>query len=312
MYVPEGGTRTVIEVGGSSEIISGLSAGTTYEIRVSACNAVGFGNWSAGATIETASASDTPGGNTLGDPNNNWCGVAQAGSNGTPGTPNPPTSSSKTENSIAVSWTAPANDGGSEIKMYAVQWTPSGGASQMEKVMTGMSHTITGLDADTAYTVQVAACNAVGMSNWSPGLVIRTDQGSAQSNVVPQPTTDPNNGDSGSDGSDDVADCNSEDSDRDCYEIIVTGTCGAGTWQGHTHDRNGGYWGGTVGCLSESLINSIDPADENGRSRMWTKSKMSDHKHPGYSDKDHSNHTSCNSAHAAFHVNHTPLSCTSQ
>ena len=116
--------------------------------------------------------------------------------------------------------------------MYAVQWTHNG-ASQMEKVMTGMSYTITGLNANTPYTVEVAACNAVGMSGWSPGLVVQTEPGSAQSNVVPQsePASNDSNGDGdgasgASDDDDDDAGCGG--SDGDCYEIVVYGTCGPG------------------------------------------------------------------------------------
>ena len=309
MYVPTGGTRAVVNAGGSSAILQGLSANTVYEISVSACNGVGFGNWSPGATITTQNTGGTPGTNSVGNTNNAWCGVAMAGSTGTPGTPNPPTQTSKTDTSITVSWTAPSNSGESEIKMYAVQWTHNG-TSQMEKVMTGMSYTIAGLEADTPYTVAVAACNAVGMSSWSPSLVVRTEPGTAQSNVVPQsePASNDSNGDGdGASGASDDA-----DEDRDPYDIVVYGTCSAGEWQGHTHTNTVNYWGGTVGCLAEDLIDSIDPADDvDGRGRMWTKSKMHDHKHPGFTDATHSGN-SCNAQHVAAHANHTPLSCSSQ
>ena len=188
--------------------------------------------------------------------------------------------------------------------MYAVQWT-QGGASEMEKVMTGMTYDITGLLADTSYSVQVAACNAVGMSLWSVAAVERTDPASSQSTEVdPQATETPGDGD-GNGGNGDGGDNGDGSDDRGEYDIVVTGTCGTGTWQGHTHNNTQYYWGGTVDCLEEILINSIDPTP---RGRMWTKSMMDDHRHPGFSDYDHSG-SSCNSQHTTAHANHTPLSC---
>jgi hypothetical protein len=174
------------------------------------------------------------------------------------------------------------------------------------KVMTGMSHTLTGLTADTNYSVRVAACNAVGMSAWSPALVVQTDPASGQSNQQTQPTETPGDGggDTGGDSDDDVR-CGDEDSNRDCYDIVVFGTCSAGEWAGHTHPNTGHYWGSTVNCLDEDLINSIDPAP---RTRMWTKSQMHDHKHPGFTDANHSGN-SCNAQHVVAHASHTPLSC---
>ena len=147
MVTPQGGTATQHEAGGLSEIISGLAANTTYEFNVSACNSVGFGPWSPGKLLITAPTSGAPGDNTVGD-TNNWCGIALAGSTGTPSTPDAPTITATTDTSITLSWTAPNDDGGSQIKMYAVQWTPAGGTAQMEKVMsaTTFTHTLSNLD----------------------------------------------------------------------------------------------------------------------------------------------------------------------
>ena len=82
MYTPQGGTRNEIDAGGLSEILHGLTPNTTYEIRVSTCNAIGFSPWSPGTTIETASTPGTLGGNTIGATNNQWCGIAAQGSDG--------------------------------------------------------------------------------------------------------------------------------------------------------------------------------------------------------------------------------------
>ena len=318
MYVPEGGTRTVIAVGGLSEIIQGLDASTLYEIRVSACNSVGFSNWSPGATIATSSTPGSTGGGIVGPDNNAWCGVALAGSTGTPGTPGPPTQTGKSENSITVAWTAPSDEGESVIKMYAIERTPPGGMDGTEKVMTGMTYDITGLLANTSYSVRVAACNAVGMSLWSVAAVERTDPASVLSTDNVDPTTEAPGGGGGGDGNGgDGGDNGDGSDDRDRYDIVVFGACSAGKWAGHTHNNTSLFWGSTVDCLDEDLINSIDPAP---RTRMWTKSQMHPHKHPGFTDADYPHPEllntlgkplgiSCNPQHVPAHANHTPLSC---
>ena len=66
MYTEQGGDSAKVSAGGSSEILTGLNLGTTYEIRVAACNSVGFGHWSPGATITTASTSGGGSSATLG------------------------------------------------------------------------------------------------------------------------------------------------------------------------------------------------------------------------------------------------------
>ena len=65
--------------------------------------------------------------------------------------------------SVALSWTAPASNGGSAITGYRV--TPYIGATAQTPVLTGSAattFTVTGLTNGTAYTFTVAAINAVG------------------------------------------------------------------------------------------------------------------------------------------------------
>ena len=70
---------------------------------------------------------------------------------------------------LAVSWTAPANDGKPPIRTYALQsragttgpWTAGPGG------VTGTGATLTGLTAETLYEVQVMAMNDEGSSAWS-------------------------------------------------------------------------------------------------------------------------------------------------
>ena len=325
MVTPQNGTATQHDAGGLSEIISGLAAGTTYEFNVSACNAVGFGPWSPGKLLITAPTAGTSGGNTVGD-TNNWCGIALAGSSGTPDAPSTPTVTGTIDTSITVTWTAPEDDGGSQIKMYAVQWTPSGGTAQMEKVMSAdtFTHTITGLASGTSHLIEVAACNVVGMSAWSNSASTQTT-GTRQN---PHPTEDPNEGNNDqSTASENDPNGNGGTNtevgevDPNDYRPIVSRRCGSGEWDGHNHTNDTNYWGGTVGCLDANLIDSIDDIDlettGSQHGRMWTSVGWSDHKH--YSQDENGNwvivsdiydhdgdsnpdNNSCNSFHIAAHA----------
>ncbi len=88
--------------------------------------------------------------------------------------------------SLAVSWTAPASDGGSTITGYKVQWkeatdswdTP---ADVSEEAATGTSHTITGLTGGTAYSVRVLAINDIG-----EGLPSDDGSGTPRETVPPE------------------------------------------------------------------------------------------------------------------------------
>ena len=78
------------------------------------------------------------------------------------------TISDATSDGFTVSWTAPANTGPA-ITDYDVQYRAgtSGAWADAGHEGTGLSLTLTGLDAETAYQVQVRATNAEGMGAWS-------------------------------------------------------------------------------------------------------------------------------------------------
>jgi hypothetical protein len=80
----------------------------------------------------------------------------------TPTAPSAPSITSATggDRSIAVSWSAPASNGGSQITSYTATATPGGATC----TATVTSCTIAGLTNGTAYTVTVHATNAVGNS----------------------------------------------------------------------------------------------------------------------------------------------------
>ena len=103
-----------------------------------------------------------------------------------PTVPGAPTNVAGTagDRSAALTWTAPASDGGSPITGYRI--TPYIGSTAQPAVLTGSaatSYTVTGLTNGTAYTFRVAAINSVGTgpdSSASPPVT----PGPGYSNVV--------------------------------------------------------------------------------------------------------------------------------
>ena len=137
-----GGTaQTPIDTGSTttSRTITGLTNGTAYTFTVAAANAVGTGAASnPSAAVVPRAAATAPGAPT---------GVAGTAGNA----------------SVALNWTAPADNGGSAITSYRI--TPFVGTTAQTPIDTGSattSSTITGLTNGTAYTFKVAATNGVG------------------------------------------------------------------------------------------------------------------------------------------------------
>ena len=127
----------------TSTTVTGLANGTAYTFRVAAANTVGTGADSAASAAVTPTAPPAP--TVPGAPT----GVVATAGNG----------------SAAVSWSAPASNGGSALTSYRV--TPFIGAvAQAPVTVSGSppatSTTVTGLANGTAYTFRVAAANTVG------------------------------------------------------------------------------------------------------------------------------------------------------
>lgn len=80
--------------------------------------------------------------------------------------PNAPTIGTATQTSsttATVTYTAPANDGGSVITSYTATSSPSGGTGTLSTSGSG-TISVTGLTASTSYTFTVTATNAIGTS----------------------------------------------------------------------------------------------------------------------------------------------------
>ena len=112
----------------------GLTKGTVYTFRVAAVNSAGQGEFSTEASLAPGT---TPGrvGNL----------AATAGNK-----------------SLAISWEAPEDDGGTAITGYTVIWRAGRGEDMETEIGATTSHTITGLTNGTAYRVQVRATNGAG------------------------------------------------------------------------------------------------------------------------------------------------------
>ena len=101
-----------------------------------------------------------------------------------PGAPAAPSISDETPGGFTVSWTAPANTGPA-ITDYDVQYRAgtSGAWADAGHEGAGLSLTLTGLDAETAYQVQVRATNAEGTGVWSAATTGTTQ---ASPNAAPE------------------------------------------------------------------------------------------------------------------------------
>ena len=122
---------------------TGLSAGTTRYYRVSAINATGTG---AASTTDNATTDDA--------------------ATTVPGAPTSLTATASGTTTIDLSWTAPADDGGSAITGYRIEVSPDGTSSWSNRVAdtgtTATTYAHTGLSAGTTRHYRVSAINATG------------------------------------------------------------------------------------------------------------------------------------------------------
>ena len=146
----------VLDLTGTSYTITGLSAGTGYEVQVRATNSLGDSGWSTSGTATTATT--------------------------VPSAPAAPTVTAASSSSVEVDWDAPTEDGGTTVTGYDVQYRASGGSTwtQIDN-LTATETTITSLSSDTTYEVQVRAQNSNGEGSWSV---------TGEGDTAPPPLTD--------------------------------------------------------------------------------------------------------------------------
>ena len=132
---------------GTTCTATGLTNGTAYYFKIAAINAAGTG------TASSASSGVTP--YTV------------------PGTPAAPTGTSANA-SVALSWSAPASNGGSAVTGYQVQVSTSAAGSYASAAgctsaatSASTTCTATGLTNGTAYYFKIAAINAAGTGTQS-------------------------------------------------------------------------------------------------------------------------------------------------
>jgi alpha-tubulin suppressor-like RCC1 family protein/predicted RNA-binding protein with TRAM domain len=140
-YKPSGGSWSVFVDGTStntSATVTGLMRGTKYTFRVTGVNAVEDGD------VSLVSVEITP-------------SVA-------PGTIQALQLLTFSNSSVSVSWQAPADDGGSPITDYRIEYKPSGGSWTVfnDGVTASTLAVIGGLQQGTLYSVRVSAINANG------------------------------------------------------------------------------------------------------------------------------------------------------
>lgn len=144
--------------------LSGLTNGTSYEVRVSAANAAGTGTSS---TVVTGTPRTIPGA-----PRNLEIDVAGA--------------------DFTLTWVAPVSDGGSSITDYRIEYRLLGSGSWStlaDTVSTATSHVESSLDTALDYEFRIFAINAVGEGAAS----------STASSVVQAPSTPTSGGSATSD-----------------------------------------------------------------------------------------------------------------
>ena len=132
----------------TTQVISGLTNGSEYDVRVRAVNSAGNSLWATDSATPAAPVT----------------------------VPGAPTMDSVTsgDSTLTVNWSPPASDGGSAITGYRVEWklhtTSWTEASGTDLGATARSHQITGLTNGTLYDVRVHAVNSEGGGPWDTDL----------------------------------------------------------------------------------------------------------------------------------------------
>ena len=153
--------------GALSYELTGLTAGTQYDVQVRAVNSAGDGPWSAT--------------------------VAEATTITPPGAPTGLTATANGQARIDLSWAAPSNDGGSAITGYRIEISEDGsGWSDLvgDTRSSATSYSHTGLAPGITRHYRVSAINSAGAGNASNAVNAATDIAPAPDLVVDTFTVD--------------------------------------------------------------------------------------------------------------------------
>jgi len=99
-----------------------------------------------------------------------------------PPAPTSLTSPSQSSGSVYLTWAAPANDGGSAITDYAVQYSSDSGstwATFADGTSTALNATVTGLTNSTSYQFRVAGVNSFGTGSYSSTTTVTPTAGNS-------------------------------------------------------------------------------------------------------------------------------------
>jgi large repetitive protein len=214
--------------------VTGLTNGTSYVFRVAAVNNVGAGSYTAAtAAVTPRRVSDAP--------------TNVAGTYG--------------DTEIALTWTAPASNGGAAISDYVVELSTNGGSSWTtftDGVGTSTSTTVTGLTNGTSYVFHVAAVNSEGTSAFS----------ATSAAVVPRTTPDQPTATSGTYGDTEVAlvwEAPASDGGASISDYVIQYSSNSGsTWTTFSHSPTvstsitvTGLTNGTSYVFRVAAVNSV-------------------------------------------------------
>ena len=83
-----------------------------------------------------------------------------------PGKPGTPEMKDSSKTSVSLTWTAPTNDGGSEVFNYVIEYRAEGAFKwrrATEDTIASTSYTLKGLEENTVYEFRVSAENKAGV-----------------------------------------------------------------------------------------------------------------------------------------------------
>jgi len=143
------GTWTTVPGVTSPYTLSGLAAGTAFDVQLQGTNTAGTSTWSATSTLATATA--------------------------VPNAPSAPSLAQGTGSNLTVTWTAPATDSSHDAATgYNLRSSPSGAGTWTTVSGVTSPYTLSALAAGAAFDVQIQGSDAAGTGAWSATSTLTT------------------------------------------------------------------------------------------------------------------------------------------